>query len=98
VSLPFTAALVLITALAFTGLPMGIAMITGSILYLLMRGQDMGSPERSRAATARPRRICDAAIEKRIATADPNVNHRAARDRKEGDWSMEQPQYDRSAC
>ena len=41
-SLPFTAALVLITALAFTGLPMGIAMITGSILYLLMRGQDMG--------------------------------------------------------
>jgi hypothetical protein len=42
VSLPFTAALVLITALAFMGLPMGIAMITGSILYLLMRGQDMG--------------------------------------------------------
>ncbi len=41
-SLPFTAALVLITALAFMGLPMGIAMITGSILYLLMRGQDMG--------------------------------------------------------
>ncbi len=41
-SLPFTAALVLITVLAFMGLPMGIAMITGSILYLLMRGQDMG--------------------------------------------------------
>ena len=41
-SLPFAAALVLITALAFMGLPMGVAMITGSILYLLMRGQDMG--------------------------------------------------------
>ena len=41
-SLPCAAALVLITALAFMGLPMGVAMITGSILYLLMRGQDMG--------------------------------------------------------
>jgi len=42
VSLPFASALILITALAFMGLPMGVAMITGSILYLLMRGQDMG--------------------------------------------------------
>ncbi|HYD08294.1 MAG TPA: TRAP transporter large permease subunit, partial [Reyranella sp.] len=42
VSLPFAAALGLITVLAFMGLPMGVAMITGSILYLLMRGQDMG--------------------------------------------------------
>ncbi len=41
-SLAFALALGLITALAFMGLPMGVAMITGSILYLLMRGQDMG--------------------------------------------------------
>ncbi len=41
-SLPFAAALIAITALAFMGLPMGIAMISGSVLYLLMRGQDMG--------------------------------------------------------
>lgn len=41
-SLPFAAALGLITVLAFMGLPMGVAMITGSILYLLIRGQDMG--------------------------------------------------------
>ena len=41
-SLPFAAALGLIPVLAFMGLPMGVAMITGSILYLLMRGQDMG--------------------------------------------------------
>ena len=42
VSLAFTVALGLITFLAFFGLPMGLAMISGSILYLLMRGQDMG--------------------------------------------------------
>jgi C4-dicarboxylate transporter DctM subunit len=42
VSLAFTLALGLITFLAFFGLPMGLAMISGSILYLLMRGQDMG--------------------------------------------------------
>jgi C4-dicarboxylate transporter DctM subunit len=42
VSLGFALALSVITALAFMGLPMGIAMISGSILYLLMRGQDMG--------------------------------------------------------
>ena len=41
-SLAFGLALGLITALAFMGLPMGAAMITGSIFYLLMRGQDMG--------------------------------------------------------
>ena len=41
-SLPFAAALIAITALAFMGLPMGIAMNSGSVLYLLMRGQDMG--------------------------------------------------------
>jgi C4-dicarboxylate transporter DctM subunit len=42
-SLAFGLGLGLITALAFMGLPMGIAMIVGSILYLLMRGQDMGT-------------------------------------------------------
>ena len=41
-SLAFGLSLSLITVLAFAGLPMGISMITGSILYLLMRGQDMG--------------------------------------------------------
>jgi C4-dicarboxylate transporter DctM subunit len=42
VSIPFATSLGLITALAFLGLPMGIAMISGSILYLAIRGQDMG--------------------------------------------------------
>ena len=41
-SLAFALSLGLITVVAFMGLPMGLAMITGSILYLLMRGQDMG--------------------------------------------------------
>lgn len=41
-SLAFALSLALIIVIAFMGLPMGIAMITGSILYLLMRGQDMG--------------------------------------------------------
>ncbi len=41
-SVPFAAALAVIIVTAFMGLPMGVAMITGSILYLLMRGQDMG--------------------------------------------------------
>jgi len=41
-SLAFALSLGLITGLAFMGLPMGISMITGSILYLLMRGQDLG--------------------------------------------------------
>ncbi|MDP2081188.1 MAG: TRAP transporter large permease [Pseudotabrizicola sp.] len=39
---PFTAGLVLICFLALLGLPIGLSMITGSILYLWMRGQDMG--------------------------------------------------------
>jgi C4-dicarboxylate transporter DctM subunit len=42
VSIAFSVALGLITFLAFFGLPMGLAMISGSILYLLLRGQDMG--------------------------------------------------------
>jgi C4-dicarboxylate transporter DctM subunit len=41
-SLAFSLALIAITLLAFMGLPMGLSMICGSILYLLVRGQDMG--------------------------------------------------------
>ncbi len=40
---PFSIALVVITALAFLGLPIGHAMIAGSILYLLLAGLDMGT-------------------------------------------------------
>lgn len=39
---PFSIAIVSITALAFLGLPIGHAMIAGSILYLLLAGFDMG--------------------------------------------------------
>lgn len=39
---PFTAAVILIGFLAILGLPIGLSMISGSILYLFMRGQDMG--------------------------------------------------------
>lgn len=39
---PFSIALVVITGLAVLGLPIGLSMICGSILYLLVRGQDMG--------------------------------------------------------
>jgi len=42
ISLAFGLALGLITVLAFLGLPMGLSMISGSILYLLMKGQDPG--------------------------------------------------------
>jgi C4-dicarboxylate transporter, DctM subunit len=41
-SLAFTLALGLIIILSVFGLPMGLSMICASILYLLMRGQDMG--------------------------------------------------------
>jgi C4-dicarboxylate transporter DctM subunit len=40
---PFSAAVVAITLLAFLGLPIGHAMIGGSILYLLLAGLDMGT-------------------------------------------------------
>jgi C4-dicarboxylate transporter, DctM subunit len=40
---PFTAAILSIILLALLGLPVGHAMITSSILYLLMSGQDMGT-------------------------------------------------------
>lgn len=39
---PFSIALVVITALAFMGLPIGLSMISGSILYLWLAGADMG--------------------------------------------------------
>ncbi|MGQ9370368.1 TRAP transporter large permease [Azospirillum sp. ST 5-10] len=42
VASPFSLAVVAITALAVIGLPIGHAMIAGSILYLLLAGQDMG--------------------------------------------------------
>ncbi|MBK1794188.1 TRAP transporter large permease [Devosia sp. WQ 349] len=42
ISLAFGIALGLITLLAFLGLPMGVSMICGSLVYLFMRGQDPG--------------------------------------------------------
>jgi tripartite ATP-independent transporter DctM subunit len=40
---PFSIAIVVITALALLGLPIGHAMIAGSVLYLLLTGQDLGT-------------------------------------------------------
>jgi C4-dicarboxylate transporter, DctM subunit len=40
---PFSVSIVAITALAFLGLPIGHAMIAGSILYLALAGLDMGT-------------------------------------------------------
>ncbi len=40
---PFSLSIVAITALAFLGLPIGHAMIAGSVLFLLMDHQDMGT-------------------------------------------------------
>jgi C4-dicarboxylate transporter, DctM subunit len=40
---PFSIAIVVITALALLGLPIGHAMIAGSVLYLLLAGQDLGT-------------------------------------------------------
>lgn len=40
---PFSVSIVAITALALLGLPVGHAMIAGSILYLLLAGLDMGT-------------------------------------------------------
>src|SRR3954452_24230515 len=40
---PFSLSLIAITALAFLGLPIGHAMIAGSILYLFLAGLDMGT-------------------------------------------------------
>lgn len=39
---PFTLSLLVIGAFAILGLPIGLSMIGGSIVYLYMRGQDMG--------------------------------------------------------
>ena len=40
---PFSISIVAITALAFLGLPIGHAMIAGSVFYLLLAGLDMGT-------------------------------------------------------
>jgi tripartite ATP-independent transporter DctM subunit len=40
---PFSITMVAITILAFLGLPIGLSMMTGSILYLLLVGADMGT-------------------------------------------------------
>ena len=40
---PFSIAIAVITGLALLGLPIGHAMIAGSVLYLLLAGQDMGT-------------------------------------------------------
>ncbi len=40
---PFSISLVVITALALLGLPIGLSMIAGSVLYLLLVGADMGT-------------------------------------------------------
>jgi len=40
---PFSIAIVTITALAVIGLPVGYAMIAGSVFYLLLAGQDLGT-------------------------------------------------------
>ncbi len=40
---PFSLAIVAITALALFGLPIGYAMIAGSVFYLLLVGQDLGT-------------------------------------------------------
>ena len=40
---PFSLAIVAITALAFLGLPIGLSMMVGSVLYLFMIGADMGT-------------------------------------------------------
>jgi tripartite ATP-independent transporter DctM subunit len=39
---PFSIAIFIITILAFLGMPIGLSMISGSILYLLLTGADMG--------------------------------------------------------
>ncbi|MBL8832431.1 MAG: hypothetical protein JNL71_08570, partial [Rhodospirillales bacterium] len=40
---PFSLCLVAITGLSLLGLPIGHSMIAGSVLYLLLAGQDMGT-------------------------------------------------------
>jgi tripartite ATP-independent transporter DctM subunit len=40
---PFSISITALTALAFLGLPIGHAMLAGTILYLLLAGQDMGT-------------------------------------------------------
>jgi C4-dicarboxylate transporter DctM subunit len=40
---PFALSIILIVALSFMGLPIGLAMLCGSILYLMLNGLDMGT-------------------------------------------------------
>jgi tripartite ATP-independent transporter DctM subunit len=40
---PFSISIVVITALAFLGMPIGLAMLCGSIIYLMLAGLDMGT-------------------------------------------------------
>jgi C4-dicarboxylate transporter DctM subunit len=40
---PFSLSIILIVALSFMGLPIGLAMLCGSILYLMLSGLDMGT-------------------------------------------------------
>ena len=48
-----------------------------------MGGSRNFSPEMSRAANAKANRICEIAMENRIATADPNASQRATRNRND---------------
>ena len=58
-----------------------------------MRGSRMRPPESSSAASASPSRVSDAAMEKRMATAEPKVSHRAMRNRSGSDESMKPSVY-----
>jgi C4-dicarboxylate transporter DctM subunit len=40
---PFSISITALTALAFLGLPIGHAMLAGTIVYLFLAGQDMGT-------------------------------------------------------
>ena len=52
---PFSISITALTALAFLGLPIGHAMIAGTVLYLLLAGQDMGTvAEAATTAPAKP--------------------------------------------
>jgi hypothetical protein len=54
-----------------------------------MAGSRRGAREISKAASAAPSRICEAAIEKTMAAADPNASQPAARKVEDGGGLME---------
>src|SRR5450755_4143824 len=58
-----------------------------------MRGSRILPPDSSSATRASASRICDAAMEKRMATAEPKVSHRAARKRNGSDESIKHLVY-----